>query len=370
MMKSVGSVRSSGSTRGRLGALLVSVALGVSSPLLTATAAGTVKRGGKLLKKEAVFAKAAPATVLIIIPGQGKGSIGSGVIIEPSGLILTNAHVVESSPENVQVFLFNPKEKTLASTIQDYVKTHSPLVGKVVRRDPRSDLALVRLPTQAAGYPTIELGENDSLQIGQDVVAIGSPLGLTWTFTTGTVSALRNDKIQTETPLNHGNSGGPLLDLRARLVGINTSIRRDSQGPVFGFAIPVAIAQEFVHKWKTRPEPDLSLGPPALRLSKNPMPLLAIVMRQDIEKLRRLNKERSNRQTETAIQNDLSEVESLSERILSEDLTVGQLIPRFLVQLGNISQHNRGARDAAELPVQLQVEKAVEHLKQIAEEAK
>jgi hypothetical protein len=335
-----------------------------------ASALATAKKGGKLLKKEAVFAKAAPATVLIVIPGQGKGSIGSGVIVESNGLILTNAHVVESSTEKVQVFLYNPKERTLASSIGEYVRTHTPIVGKIVKSDPLLDLALVQLPTKEAGYPTIELGDLDSLQIGQDVVAIGNPLGLTWTFTTGTVSALRNDRIQTDTPLNHGNSGGPLLDLHARLVGINTSIRRDSQGPVFGFAIPVTQAQRFLQRFHGHSVPTDSDGPPALPLTKNPMPLLAIVVRQDIEKLRKLNKERPNRQAESAVQSALVEVEHLSDRILSEDLTVGQLIPRFLIQLGQVSQHNRGARDSAEQPLQQQVEKAVEHLKQIADEAK
>ena len=184
----------------------------------------------------------------------------------------------------------------------------------------------------------------------------------------GTIVAKK--RVITDAAINHGNSGGPLLDLHARLVGINTSIRRDSQGPVFGFAIPVTQAQRFLQRFHGHSVPTDSDGPPALPLTKNPMPLLAIVVRQDIEKLRKLNKERPNRQAESAVQSALVEVEHLSDRILSEDLTVGQLIPRFLIQLGQVSQHNRGARDSAEQPLQQQVEKAVEHLKQIADEAK
>lgn len=371
MITSVGLSRSPRSGLRWLGAVMVSAGLGLTSPdLPVVRAEAPAKKGGKLLKKEAVFTKAAPATVLIYIPLSGRAGVGSGVIIESQGLILTNAHVVEPASDTVQVFLYDKTEKTLSTSLQEYVKTHTPLVGKVVKRNRSLDLALVQLPAPKASYPIIELGESDSLQIGQDVVAIGNPLGLTWTFTTGTVSALRNNAIQTETPINHGNSGGPLLDLRARLVGINTFIRKDGQSQAFGFAIPVTVAQDFVHKWKTHAEPDLPPGPAPLNLSKNPVPLLTLVLRRDLEKLRQLNSQRPNRQAEAAVQRDLSESEKLGERLQGDELTVGQTIPRLRQLLTALGQHNSGARDTPEAAIARQVDQTLEHLKQIAEAAK
>ncbi|HNF95997.1 MAG TPA: trypsin-like peptidase domain-containing protein [Pseudomonadota bacterium] len=331
-------------------------------------AAAADKRAGKLLKKEAVFTKAAPATVLIVIPGHGKGAIGSGVIVDSSGLVLTNAHVVEMADASVQVFLYNPKEKTLANELSEYVKTHTPLKGTVLRRNRLADLALVQLPLRQASYPTIDLAEQDSLKIGQDVVAIGNPLGLTWTFTTGTVSSLRDDMIQTETPINRGNSGGPLLDLRAKLVGINTRIKRDSeQTAVFGFAIPVAVADGFLKKWRTRND---SSQEPQINLSKNPVPLLALVLRQDIDRLRQHNAKRGNTNTEQRVERDLVACEKLGAQTLEDDLTVGQVIPRLVEKFHNIAQHNSGAGDGIEQKLQQLTERAIDHLKQIAEVAK
>jgi len=344
---------------GGLGSSLVLAAALLGEPQ---NAAG---KDRKLLSKEAVFNKAAKATVLIVVPNRGKAMIGTGVIIESKGVLLTNAHVVELAGETVQVFLYNPKEKILANELSEYVKTHTPLVGTIKTRNRVLDLALITLPEQKAAFPTVGLADKEALKVGQDVVAIGNPLGLTWTFTSGTISSLREDMIQTETPINRGNSGGPLLDMQARLVGINTRIRRDNeQSAIFGFAIPVRVAQDFVKTWKKRQtEPPI----PSLPLQKNPVPLLSMVLRQDLDKLRQLNGRRGNSRAEQAIESDLSACEKLGRAALTDELTVGQVIPQLEQAFRGMKQHNEGAGDPAEWKIQAHTQRALLHLSQIAD---
>ena len=158
---------------------------------------------------------------------RGRGG-GSGVVIAPDGYLLTNAHVVEG-----------------ASTVEVVFADGATYSAPVVGTDPTTDLAVVRVlgPT----LPSAVLADSDRLKVGQLVIAIGDPLGLQSTVTTGVVSALgrslnaRNGRmienvIQTDAALNPGNSGGPLVDTHARVVGINTAIIAMAQG--IAFAIP------------------------------------------------------------------------------------------------------------------------------------
>ena len=156
---------------------------------------------------------------------------GSGVIISPDGYIVTNDHVINDA-DTVSVTLADQQEYE----------------AKVVGRDPKTDLAVLKIePNQT--LPTAELGDSDQLNVGDWVVAIGNPFGLNHTVTSGIVSAKGrvigagpyDDFIQTDASINPGNSGGPLFDLSGNIVGINTAIVPQGQG--IGFAIPVNIAK-------------------------------------------------------------------------------------------------------------------------------
>jgi len=160
-------------------------------------------------------------------------SLGSGFIIRSDGYVATNNHVVDDATE-IQVKLSDGRK----------------FPAKIVGRDPKTDLALLRV--NATGLPVVPLGNSDTLQVGQPVMAIGNPFGLEGTVTTGIVSAKGrvigdgpyDDFIQTDTSINPGNSGGPLVDQSGEVVGINTAIFSQSGGSVgIGFAIPINAAK-------------------------------------------------------------------------------------------------------------------------------
>ena len=163
-------------------------------------------------------------------------SLGSGVIVDPSGLVVTNHHVIEGMTE-VKVALADKRE----------------LEAEILLRDPRSDLAVLRLKGVSERFPVLEFGDSDALQVGDLVLALGNPFGVGQTVTQGIVSALARTQvdssdyqffIQTDASINPGNSGGALVDLDGRLEGINTAIYSRSGGSVgIGFAIPVSMVK-------------------------------------------------------------------------------------------------------------------------------
>ncbi|MFO0973099.1 MAG: trypsin-like peptidase domain-containing protein [Phycisphaerae bacterium] len=157
-------------------------------------------------------------------------SVGSGFVIHPDGYIVTNAHVVAQTVERTIIF-----------------SDRRTLKAEAVAVDTENDLAILKVAADHT-LPFLRLGRSDDLMIGETVVAIGNPLGLQHTCTAGIVSALDrkltfqngmtySGLIQTDTSINHGNSGGPLLNLNGDLIGINSAIRGDAQN--IGFAIPV-----------------------------------------------------------------------------------------------------------------------------------
>jgi serine protease Do len=166
---------------------------------------------------------------------------GSGVIIDPQGYILTNYHVIARA-EEIKVTLSNGKEKKYD--------------GEVVGKDPKTDLAVIRIKAKEK-FPAAKLGDSDKIRIGDWAIAIGSPFGLKQTLTVGVISAKRQslfvegkeyrDMIQTDASINRGNSGGPLVNIKGEVVGINTAIYAPTG--VFagvGFAIPINDAKEIL----------------------------------------------------------------------------------------------------------------------------
>jgi serine protease Do len=159
-------------------------------------------------------------------------SLGSGVIVDASGIALTNAHVIERATEIEVITADGKKHK-----------------AKVVGMDKRTDLAVLQL--QGAGpYPAVALGDSDKVSVGDWVLAIGSPFGLEQTVTAGIISAKGriigqgpfDDFLQTDAAINPGNSGGPLVNMNGEVVGINTAIVAGGQG--IGFAIPINMAKK------------------------------------------------------------------------------------------------------------------------------
>jgi serine protease Do len=173
-------------------------------------------------------------------PQQPVRGLGSGFIVTPDGYILTNNHVVANA-ERVTVGLSDGRIFT----------------AKVVGRDPSTEVALVKI--DATGLPTLPLGDDSTVQVGDGVMAVGNPLGLNFTVTSGIISAkgrsgsLRDlfqpryavvDFLQTDAVINPGNSGGPLVDMQGQVIGINTAIASNTGTYTgYGFAVPISIAR-------------------------------------------------------------------------------------------------------------------------------
>jgi len=168
-------------------------------------------------------------------------NLGSGFLINSRGYIVTNAHVIR-------------RAERITVTLADGAKYSAEIVSS----DTESDLAVLRVdPPAETKLPHLPLGRSDDLMVGETVIAIGNPLGYANTLTTGVISATNrtlsfsNDVevrglIQTDAPINRGNSGGPLLNIKGELIGVNTAIRADAQN--IGFAIPVdRLAEELVN---------------------------------------------------------------------------------------------------------------------------
>jgi serine protease Do len=199
---------------------------------------GRGSRGGDPMREffERYFGEGAPRE-------EPRQSLGSGLIVEPEGYVLTNNHVIEN-----------------ARVIMVRLSGEEEYEARVVGRDPRTDLALLRIQGRRP-LPTVKLGDSDSLRVGDWVLAIGNPFGLEQTVTAGIVSAKGrvigagpyDDFIQTDAPINPGNSGGPLFNTQGEVVGINSAIFSQTGGSVgIGFAIPINLAKELLPELKAK----------------------------------------------------------------------------------------------------------------------
>nr|AUG32248.1 Serine protease, trypsin family:Chymotrypsin serine protease [Paulinella longichromatophora] len=177
------------------------------------------------------------------IVGKERGQ-GSGILIDPSGLVLTNAHVVD------QVDL-------ISITLSD----GHQVSGYIVKADPVTDLAVIKIP-QEEGLISAPFGNSEDLEVGDWALAVGTPYGLEQTVTLGIISSLhrnisnlgflnkRLDLIQTDAAINPGNSGGPLVNANGEVIGINTLVRA-GPGAGLGFAIPINLAQRIANQLKS-----------------------------------------------------------------------------------------------------------------------
>jgi S1-C subfamily serine protease len=169
------------------------------------------------------------------VPGQPQQALGSGFVIDKEGHIVTNYHVIQG-----------------ASTVEVSFSNQDTVKAKIVGTDPSTDLALLEVDVPAKALTPLSLADSDAVRVGDPVVAIGNPFGLERTVTAGIVSALQREVrapnnytidhvIQTDAPINSGNSGGPLIDARGRVIGVNSQIETANGGGGnvgIGFAVP------------------------------------------------------------------------------------------------------------------------------------
>jgi S1-C subfamily serine protease len=207
------------------------------------TAASTTTSTGAQLTLEEIYKADARGVVSVITTTANGVEQGSGIVLDTSGYILTNQHVVEGQ-RGVRVSFSN----------------HDNVKAKVIGTDASTDLAVLKVDLPASALHPLPLGESSTVQVGDAVVAIGNPFGLDRTLTAGIISAVHReisapnnfairDALQTDAAINHGNSGGPLIDRSGAVIGINAQLPSNSQvnGNVgVGFAIPIDVAKTVI----------------------------------------------------------------------------------------------------------------------------
>ena len=248
-------------------AIGIGAAIGVwddSEPVVTTVAAAATtadapatfeasETGAKPVQQ--IYEDAGPGVVQVTTSGvesgnpffgpQATSSLGSGFVVDRDGYIVTNYHVIENAQE-IEVN-FSGDDRVRAT---------------IVGSDPSTDLAVLKIDAQSRALTPLPLGNSDDVHVGDAVVAIGNPFGLERSVTAGIVSALQRDitapngytidkVIQTDAPINQGNSGGPLLNARGQVIGVNSQISSESGGNVgIGFAVPVNTVKEVVSQIK------------------------------------------------------------------------------------------------------------------------
>ncbi|MBI3810317.1 MAG: trypsin-like peptidase domain-containing protein, partial [Nitrospirae bacterium] len=226
---------------------------------LVAVSAASASMAAELTPRQ-IYERAAPGVVLIIgHPQQGEGgSGGTGSIIRKDGLVLTNAHVVideKTGKPYPRLSLYLKPDRVTGNPKTDLSRRVNASVTAFNRQ---LDLALLKMEAAPASLSVLDLSDPDRVKIGEHVVAIGHPeQGGLWTLTTGVVSAEFEDYgntkgkhvFQTETGLNRGNSGGPLLDTQGRIVGVNTAIARLAADGLPIMSISFAVKSSVARTW-------------------------------------------------------------------------------------------------------------------------
>ena len=216
---------------------IISLGFGITELKAASNCTHSIPELFKQVSPSVVFISAASIDPFKVI-NRVKSAIGSGFIFSKDGLILTNAHVVFG-------------QQLIIATLDDGKK----VVAKLVGVDPILDLAVLRIPIPPEILTTATFGDSDAIQIGEEVLAIGNPLGLEQTLTRGIISGVNRilpesplgvtlPLIQTDAAINLGNSGGPLINLCGEVIGINAATIIGAQS--IGFAVPINIAKEFI----------------------------------------------------------------------------------------------------------------------------
>lgn len=228
--------------------------------LFSLVAAGSTVAFGKDLSPREIYEQVAPGVVMVMgyAEGGGKGSGGTGSIIQSDGLVLTNAHVVieeQTGKPYARLSVFLKPARVTGESKSDLARM---LRVKVLAYSQPLDLALLKLDGVTEALPVVDLSESGLARIGDHVVAIGHPeQGGLWTLTTGVISAevdnfngVRGKHVfQTETGLNRGNSGGPLLDGEGHMVGVNTAIARVAPDGLPITSISFSLKSSVATKW-------------------------------------------------------------------------------------------------------------------------
>jgi len=232
----------------------------IASVLLLFAVVGFSARAVGAYTPKEIYESIGPGVVLVLASDDGRlGSGGTGSIIRADGLVITNAHVVINKETNRpyrRLSLFLKPDRVTGNMDKDLSRR---VEAKLVAFDASLDVALLRMENPPSGLTVVSLANPDDVAIGDPVVAIGHPeTGGLWTLTTGTISAeMENyngvkgkDIFQTETSLNRGNSGGPLLDKRGAMVGVNTMISRKAADGLtitsINFALKSSVAQHWL----------------------------------------------------------------------------------------------------------------------------
>jgi 2-alkenal reductase len=224
--------------------------VGVPAPAVRAVASPAVAAGG--FSAARIFAERSPGVVTVFTFSGAQESQGSGFVVSADGTILTNAHVITNAGET------GPgAQVAAASSVYVEFRDHDRVAAKIVGWDVFDDVGVIRVVPSAHSLAPLPLGRSAAVVVGEPVAAIGSPLGNENSLAVGVVSAVGRsiaaltaphfqliDAIQTDAPIAHGSSGGPLLDAAGRVIGINAQIRTDTGGSAgIGFAVPIDAAR-------------------------------------------------------------------------------------------------------------------------------